>query len=318
MMYPLKMAPVFKRYLWGGDNLRALYNKQTPDGGAAESWEVSCHPNGRSAVANGVYAGRTLADVIQEHGAGILGQTVSVDEKFPLLLKLLDAGDRLSVQVHPSDDYAAAHENGEKGKTELWYILHCEPGARLVYGFRDGVTAEQYAKAAQGGGIEELLNFTEVQKGDVFFIPAGTVHAVGAGMIIAEIQQNSDTTYRVYDYNRVGADGVPRALHIDKALDVSSLSGASGNGKTAGDAVKEGENLRTRYIRCRYFTFEKLEVAEKSVEHTQGRMELLLFTEGGGEVGGERFSAGDAFVIPASLGEYEIKGRCTALKAYVE
>jgi mannose-6-phosphate isomerase len=259
----------------------------------------------------------TLCDVIKQEGSNILGDSISADEKFPLLLKILDAQDKLSVQVHPEDDYAMKNENGEKGKTEMWYVLDCKQGAQLVYGFKDGVTKEKFAEAIKNGNPEDILNFVDVEKGDVFFIPAGTVHAIGKGIIIAEIQQNSDTTYRVYDYNRVGADGKLRDLHIEKALDVSDISCSAGSEKTIGNSIYEGKNIRTYYIECKYFNFEKIDIVERSIEYNNNRMEILIFAEGQGEIEGESFKAGDSFVIPASLGQYEIKGKCTVLKSFV-
>ncbi|MDD3766760.1 MAG: class I mannose-6-phosphate isomerase [Eubacteriales bacterium] len=317
MMYPLKMQPTYKQYLWGGENLKKLYGKDTPQGNAAESWEVSCHPNGQSSVANGKYKGQTLAQVVSSMGEALLGKTISPAEKFPLLLKILDANDKLSVQVHPDDEYAMKNENGEKGKTEMWYVLDCKPGAQLVYGFKEGVTKEIFENAIKGGTLEEILNKVNVNKGDAFFIPAGTVHAIGEGIIIAEIQQNSDTTYRVYDYNRKDKDGNTRPLHIEKALDVSNFESSVGKEKAQGSEVLDGENIRTILASCRYFNFEKLEIKEKSIENTDGRMEIILVAEGSGKIAGESFKSADSFVIPAAMGEYAVEGKCTLLKSYI-
>ena len=312
------MEPVYKQYIWGGTNLKELYGKNTPGGNAAESWEVSCHPNGFSTVANGEYAGQTLAEAASALGKDLLGATISTDEKFPLLLKILDANDKLSVQVHPEDGYAMVHENGEKGKTEMWYVMECKPGAKLVYGFKDDITPDAFKASIENNNLEYILNTVAVSKGDAFFIPAGTVHAIGEGIIIAEIQQNSDTTYRVYDYNRKDANGNGRELHIQKALDVSNTNGSRGNERAAGTEVKVGGNVRTLLASCKYFNFEKLEIEERSAECTNGRMEILIAADGDGTISGVEFKKGDSFVIPAALNEYVIEGQSIILKAYVD
>jgi len=302
-MYPLKMKPIFKDYLWGGTRLKEIYNKDIPFAIGAESWEASVHPNGLSVIANGELAGKPLADV--------------VGGDFPLLFKLIDARDNLSVQVHPNDDFAAKFENGSLGKTELWYVLEAEPGSQLVYGLKENVTKESFKSAIERGEVESQLQFVNVKKGDCFFIPAGLVHAIGAGILIAEIQQNSDTTYRVYDYKRVGADGKPRELHVDKSLEVIGFAG------NLGDSVeplvtKIDENIVTKYASCEYFTFEKIEV-KSSYDATVNNCEILFFADGEGEISGgeivEKFSKGDTFVIPREVGNYEIRGNCVILKS---
>lgn len=322
MLYPLVMSPVFKQYLWGGEHLKQLYKKQIPGFPTAESWEVACHKNGASTVANGPYQGMPLPEVIETLGSRLLGDNIKKEEKFPLLLKVLDAQDKLSVQVHPEDSYAKAHENGELGKTEMWYVLSAQPGASLIYGFKEGVTKESFAQAIQQGTLEEILNFVPVSEGDVFYIPAGTVHGIGAGIIIAEMQQNSDTTYRVYDYNRKGADGKLRELHVEKALAVSNISCMTGKEKTAGLTVEDGENATTYLVCCPYFAFEKLEIAHEMVQNTNGnRMHILFVAQGSGKVsyqgGSVPFQPGQSMLIPAELGQYTIEGRSVVLKSYV-
>ena len=320
-MYPIKTTPVYKQYIWGGENLKKLYNKDIPGYPTAESWEVGCHPNGMSLVANGEYKGMTVADVIKKEGSKILGDNISVDEKFPLLLKVLDAEGNLSVQVHPEDEYANIHENGEKGKTEMWYVLSAKEGASLVYGFKEGVTKEIYEKSIADGTLENILNYVDVKAGDVFFIPAGTVHAIGAGIIIAEMQQNSDTTYRVYDYNRVGADGKKRELHIEKALDVSDISCVTGKEKAPGLTVEIEGGTDTYYVACKYFAFDELNIKSSVKINTNNRMHILFVSKGEGEIkyngGTESINAGQSLVIPADLGEYAIIGECTVLKSFV-
>jgi mannose-6-phosphate isomerase len=216
LIYPMTFDPVFKDYPWGGRNLQTVLRRDLPEGIVAESWDVAAHPNGSSTVNNGPLAGKTLPEVLEllgedlvgEHSAGALAQG-----RFPLLVKVLDGNRWLSIQVHPNDAYGLEHE-GEWGKTEMWVVLHAEPGAELIYGFKRGVTKEQYAGALGSEASADLLHRVEVKTGDVIFVPAGAVHALGPGIIVTEIQQNSDTTYRIYDWGR------PRPLHMEQALDV--------------------------------------------------------------------------------------------------
>ena len=217
-IYPLAFEPVFKDYIWGGRNLETKLGRALPPGTVAESWEVAAHPNGQTKVAAGPLSGYTLAALQARLGERLLGQAADT-ANFPLLIKLLDANRWLSVQVHPDDAYAREHA-GELGKTELWIILHAEPGAEVIYGLKDGVTREQFAQAAANGAIEHMLHRVSIRSGDAVYVPAGTVHALGPGAIVAEIQQNSDTTYRLYDWGRSGADGQSRPLHVQQALDV--------------------------------------------------------------------------------------------------
>jgi len=223
MIYPLTFEPVFRDYVWGGRNLEALFGRQLPPGIVAESWEISGHPSSPTRVDGGYWRGRALPDVQAALGANLVGSrgaAMLARGRFPLLVKLLDANQDLSVQVHPDDTFAALHEHGELGKTEMWYVLHARPGAELIYGLRRGATPASLRQAIEGQALESELHRVPVHSGDAIFIPAGTVHALLAGIVVAEIQQNSDTTYRLYDWGRLGADGRPRPLHIDKGLRV--------------------------------------------------------------------------------------------------
>jgi len=323
-MYPLLFNPVYKERIWGGRKLQQKFGRKLPDGKIGESWDIACHPNGMSVINNGIYKGRTLSEIIEERGADILGAVADKEEvaRFPLLIKILDASDVLSVQVHPNDQYAAVNENGEFGKSEMWYILDAEPGAVLYYGIRAGTTREDFKKAIIEGRLESYLERLEVKKGDVIYIPAGMVHAIGAGIMICEIQQNSDTTYRVYDWNRKGADGKPRELHIEKALDVIDFDGKYPREKVKGLALYEQGGRRTFYVACEHFAMEKLEINGSMDENTDGnKFFTLTAVEGMGEIcysgGSQFFSAGDSILIPAALGSYSIVGNCTVLKAYV-
>lgn len=209
-MYPLLLKPAVKDYIWGGQRLKTLYKIETDLEIAAEAWVLSCHPNGHSTVQNGKMAGMTLSDAL-----------TAWEQPLPeILVKLIDARDKLSLQVHPDDAYAKAHHNS-LGKTEMWYVLDAEPGATLICGFEREITTEEFAAHIAAGTPEQVVCHVPVAPGDVLFIAPGTVHAIGAGILLAEVQQNSDVTYRVWDWGRVGADGKPRALHVKEALDVS-------------------------------------------------------------------------------------------------
>jgi mannose-6-phosphate isomerase len=222
MRYPLKLTPAFKDYLWGGTRLAEEYGKHTPLRPVAEAWELSCHPDGLSVVANGALAGQTLADVLATHPAWS-GETIPGDgfpRNFPILIKLIDAAAELSLQVHPDDDFAHRVE-GQQGKNEMWYIIDREPGAKIILGFREPVSPEKFRASIADNTILNLVNAIEVEPGDCYCIPAGMLHAIGGGILVAEVQQSSNITYRVYDYDRKGADGKPRPLHIEKAIAVT-------------------------------------------------------------------------------------------------
>lgn len=210
----LKLKAPCKDYIWGGNRLREEYGKELDSDKIAESWELSCHKDGQSMIVGGEFDGKTLSDYIEAKGkSAVLGKNCDRFEYFPVLIKLIDAKDNLSVQVHPSNDYALRVE-GEYGKTEMWYIVDCDPGAELLYGFKHEISKEEFAERIANNTLLEVTNNVPVHKGDVFFIESGTLHAIGKGILIAEIQQNSNTTYRIYDYGRVGKDGKPRELHV--------------------------------------------------------------------------------------------------------
>lgn len=228
MYYPFKFREVYKNYIWGGRNLELL-GKVLPEGRVSESWEASCHEDGLSVIDNGEFSGKTLYEVIQEKGAEILGEDIYItyEDRFPILIKFIDANDKLSVQVHPNDEYAKKYENNSLGKNEMWYIIAAKPGSKLICGLRDSVDKEKFKKACDEERVEECLNYIEVTKGDIINIPSGTVHAIGEGLLIAEIQQSSNVTYRIYDYNRRDDNGNKRELHLNKALEVINFSKTS-------------------------------------------------------------------------------------------
>ena len=259
---PFLLSPAAKDYIWGGTRLREEYNKNIEITPLAETWECSTHPDGPSVVRSGAFAGEKLGDVFRVHPE-FIGTHPRVTEAggLPVLIKFIDAARDLSVQVHPSDAYARTHEHGQLGKTEMWYVLEAAPGASLVYGFRQDLSREQLAAALADGTVEKYLQKVEIHRGDVFLIEAGTVHAIGAGAMIVEIQESSNLTYRMYDYHRLGKDGKPRELHIEKALDVVDL-----RKKPLPEPQKrvseQHEGYRVELLeQCKYFRTERIQLA---------------------------------------------------------
>jgi len=320
MLYPLKFKPLYKDYIWGGRNLASLGKVLPPEGIVAESWEISCHRNGSSIVANGAYEGTSLPELINSLGRAVIGTDLPQKDvdKFPLLIKFIDAQNNLSVQVHPDDAYANANENGEYGKNEMWYIVSAKPGAKLVYDVVPGTTREKFAAAIADNTVESCLQTIEVSAGDVINIPAGIVHAIGKGIILAEVQQNSDTTYRVYDYGRKG-----RELHIQKALDVIDFDSAGRRAKCRGLEVSLGSGCTKRIVVAnRYFCTEVYNIKGSVRENADGRKFCIyIFTEGNGAIfrDEERLPvrAGESVLIPAAMGEYNLQGDFTVLKTYI-
>lgn len=306
----LKLKPSFKDYLWGGHRLVEDYQKEYTGEILAESWELSCHPDGPSFIANGAYAGKTLREYIETEGKGVLGTNCERFEDFPILAKFIDARDNLSIQVHPDDTYALKNE-GQYGKTEMWYVMDCEPGAYLYYGFNREVSEAEFAERIENETLEEVLNKVEVHKGDVLFINARTLHAICKGILIAEIQQNSNLTYRIYDYGRVGADGKKRELHIEKALKVTDRF-----------PVVKNTDAYPHVADCEYFTVDKISLDGTLMNSVKGTINKtsfasILFMEGEGTItcGQEEltYRKGDSFFLTADSGDYEIGGTCEAL-----
>lgn len=308
---PIKLTPVIKDYLWGGTKLITEFNKKTELEKAAESWELSTHPDGESVVATGVYKGLTLSEYIKRNGEECIGKRAAKFDFFPILIKLIDAKDSLSIQVHPDDEYALRVE-GEYGKTEMWYIVDCEPDAYLYYGLNRTVTKDEFRKRIEDNTLLEVLNKVPVHKGDVFFIPAGTIHSICSGILICEIQQNSNTTYRVYDYDRRGKDGKPRELHIEKAVEVSDLCPAPPQKKYDGNKLAE----------CKYFTVEKLSChGSLEIKTDTGSFRCLTVLEGSGTLESDgasmSISKGESIFIPAREGKIVLNGEADAVLSYV-
>lgn len=285
---PFLLSPVGKDYLWGGNRLKTDFNKNIDLNPLAETWECSTHPDGPSIVASGVYAGKNLTQVLIEHPEYMgINNLEKVD--LPVLIKFIDAKKDLSVQVHPSDEYAMKYENGMLGKTEMWYVLDATEEANLVYGFNKDVDEKELRIALEKGELEKYLNVVSIKKGDVLFIPSGQVHAIGAGALIAEIQQNSNLTYRLYDYNRRDKDGNLRELHIDKALAVSNMK-ASTKPEFQATKVRSTEEYDIDLIsKCKYFQVDKISIHtndSKMIEYCTGKesFEVLLCIEGQGSI----------------------------------
>lgn len=310
---PIKLRPACKDYLWGGNKLRERYGKQSEQAVIAESWELSCHPDGPSVVASGPYSGATLPEYLSR--PGLLGRDCERFEAFPILIKLIDAAGDLSVQVHPDNAYARRVE-GSYGKTEMWVVLECEPGAALYHGFCRDVTREEVADAIRQNTITQLLRRVPVSPGQVFFIEAGTVHAIGAGITLAEIQQNSNTTYRVYDYGRRDKAGNLRELHIEKALEVMTLTPPA---EQAQHPYQQRAGYRRRLLAaCDYFTVYELQLAGQALLSAGPESFVsLLCVEGEGTLcsPGQAlpFGKGDSLFIPAGLGEYQLAGQARVL-----
>ncbi|MBQ2757579.1 MAG: class I mannose-6-phosphate isomerase [Clostridia bacterium] len=302
---PVKLTPAFQDYLWGGERLKTDFNKKTDLTPLAESWELSAHKAGESTVTEGPYQGLPLTAYLEKIGKAALGTNAARFDYFPVLIKFIDAKQNLSVQVHPNDAFALENE-GEYGKTEMWYVLDCEEGAALYCGFAKDVTKEEYASAIASNTLTDILNRVPVSRGDVFFIPAGTVHAIGAGIVICEIQQNSNTTYRVYDYGRRDKDGNTRPLHVEKALAVSNLEKAPAHHKTP-----NGDNVLL--ADCPYFNVRRLVLhGMRVLPVTTDTFISLTITDGQGTLIGKHgvlsFTKGDSLFIPAQNEEFTLNG----------
>jgi len=308
-MYPMKLQPAFKDYLWGGNKMKQLYNKQNNLSVTAESWELSCHPDGGSRIANGDYADMLLEDVLAQHPEYV-ADSFTAQHTFPILIKLIDAAQDLSVQVHPSDDTADS-ARGEQGKAEMWYVVQCEPQSYIYYGLNQEVSSERLKRRAEDGSICKVLNKVPVHQGDIFFIHPGTIHALGKGIIIAEIQQNSNTTFRVFDYCRKDAQGNQRPLHVDRASQVINYQ------PVVPDQAGENNQMHTdgydyaRIFSCEYFKVSRVRCRTSiSLNCTEESFHSVLIINGTGilHYGDITYvlHSGDSYYIPADAGVYTI------------
>lgn len=317
----LKMEPAFKDNLWGGTKLRSLYGKKCDYDVIAESWELSTHKAGQSIIAEGSFRGMLLGEYIENHGKEILGWKCEPFERFPLLIKFIDARDDLSIQVHPDDEYALREEN-EYGKNEMWYIMDCEPGAYLYYGFNREVTPDEVRRRIEDCTLPEVLNKVPVKKGQTIFVKAGTVHAIGKGILICEIQQSSNVTYRLYDYGRRDKYGRLRDLHVEKALDVIDFTPVSERNIEEDVIVSEvaaaSENNASILGECKYFSVIKYEIDDcETLLVDESSFQSMVFIEGEGTISCEdktcSFKPADTFFVPAGRKKVQINGRCTVL-----
>ncbi len=315
--YFLKMKPEFRDYLWGGRKLEALLGKALPETGVwAESWEIVDHPEHQSVVQNGEFAGLSLSQISASHRQWLLGD--NGPSRLPLLLKYLDCQRVLSVQVHPDDTYALRMSPPDLGKTEAWYIVEAEPGAVLYAGLNEGTTSDQLKEAIAAGTVEACLHRIEPKRGDCVFIPAGTVHALGAGLVVAEIQQASNTTFRLFDWNRVDANGKSRPLHIEQSLDVIDFRSGPRQLQSPTPTDQAG---RERLVQCDKFTFDR--ITGCTAIAGDGLLHLLTAPYGGVELscGPEHMNLeiGQSTLVPAAMGTVvaNVQAGCVALDMYV-
>ena len=310
MSYPIKLQPVFKEIVWGGNRLKNDYGFKSDLNNIAEAWMLCARNDGDNVVVNGEFEGKSFTELVKEHKE-LLGSKGEKYEEFPLLIKFIDAKSDLSVQVHPDDEYAKKYENSY-GKTEAWYILDCDEGAQLIYGFNKELTRDEFKKSIEDNTFLDYVNKVNVKKGDVFFIEAGTLHAIGGGILLAEVQQNCNTTYRVYDYGRL-VDGKPRELHVEKALDVTDTVPPTRSGDADGEKVALDGAVSQGLCSCEFFKMSTLDVDGTYTFNVDNESFVsLLVTKGEGtvECGGTvvEIASGDSIFIPANAGETVLKG----------
>jgi len=288
-----KTIPAFKDYIWGGSKLKTSFGKETDLSRVAESWELAAHKDGTSGFAGENF---DLADLFQNQ-RDLIGKKADKFERFPMIIKLIDARDNLSVQVHPSDEYALKNENSY-GKTEMWYVAEAEEGAGLYVGFKRDVSQEEFRTLIAENRLQEVLNFIPVKPGEWYFIEAGTVHAIGKGVVIAEIQQNSNLTYRLYDYGRVGADGKPRELHVEKGVKVSRLT-----------AYRPDKRTSCEYFSCEKTAFE----GETTLVADEDSFVAVVILDGSFTCEGNLYKKGDTLFAPAGYGAFLCNGKASAI-----
>lgn len=305
------LNPVFKQMIWGGERLGTDWPYEIPGPGTGECWAVSAHPNGDCTVREGKYAGKTLSELWEEEPT-LFGNTKL--DRFPLLTKIIDAKSDLSIQVHPDDDYANEHENGSLGKTECWYILDCEENATLVIG-HNAKDKEELAAMIKGGRWGEFIREIPVKKGDFIQIDPGTVHAIKGGIMLLETQQNSDITYRVYDYDRL-SNGKPRQLHVEQSIDVITVPAKATEVcvKAAADLPKDQKNI---LIAGEYYKVWKLDVVNLLIFEQEYPFLIMSVISGEGLINGEMIQKGDHFILPCGYGRVELQGTMEIISASI-
>ena len=322
-MYPLKFEPILKTIVWGGEKIAPYKGIETTQSHIGESWELSGVAGNESIVSEGPLKGRSIASLVKEYKGELVGKHVyeNTADEFPLLIKFIDAQKDLSIQVHPNDELAAERHNGSKGKTEMWYVVAADPGAHLLAGLKEKITPEEYAAKVADGSITDVLARYDVQPGDVFFLPAGRIHAICSGCFIAEIQQTSDITYRIFDYNRPGLDGKPRQLHTEQAKDAIDYT-VYPDYRTE---YSPEENEEVELVNCRYFTTSVYDLSlpfAKDLSSIDSFMVVMCLSgEGSMEVDGEAVSLhqGETVLIPASADDvcFIPEGSMKLLTSYI-
>jgi len=314
--YPIKFEPIFKEKVWGGQNLKTLFGKNLPaKKRIGESWEISSFGQDISRVADGPYKGQLFSDLIRKFGKPFVGYDIyqRFGDKFPLLYKLIDAHEPFSVQVHPSDAFAVEFEDGSWGKTEMWYVVQASPDARIFSGLKEWVDEEAFTRAIQDGSVEKCLQEAEIKAGDAFYIPAGRVHGTKGSLVFFEIQENSDLSYRIYDWGRAGSDAKKRELHVDKALSVVNYDDFEET--ILNPIVVESGDVEDRLlVACDHFTVEKLLIRTTYRSKCEGEKFFVLFvlTGGGRLLYGKDLAAsvtlspGEFVYLPAGLGNYKV------------
>ena len=317
-LYPLQFQPILKDRIWGGTKLNTYLNKPITSEITGESWEISTVENDVSVIANGFFKGKSLNEIILEFPKEVLGTKVyeQFGKQFPLLFKYLDAREDLSIQVHPNDELAAKRHNSF-GKTEMWYVMQADDNARLIVGFKEKSSKEAYQKSLENKTIIDILDTKKVKKGDVFFLETGTVHSIGAGTVIAEIQQTSDITYRLYDFDRVDVKGNKRELHIDLALDAINY-----NVVEAQKDYSRVKNSSNEMVNCPYFTTNFIPLDGKiEVEKDKKSFTVYMCVEGNFEIENKgesyNYKTGDSVLIPAEMASFEINGKASLLEIYI-
>ncbi len=312
-----KMEPTFKDYLWGGTRLREIFNKKTSDDITAESWELSAHSDGSSRIVGGEYGGITFKEFIDKYKDDVCGWKSDIFDRFPILIKFIDATNPLSIQIHPEDDYAFVNE-GEFGKNEVWYILDCDENAYLYLGLNKDSSKEEIRRKVENKTITDILNKVYVKPGDVLFVPAGTIHAIGRGILICEIQQNSNSTYRLYDYDRRDKNGKPRELHMDKAMDVVNTNRFVINTQGVGETIKYARSEQRLLCECKYFEVKYYDIPKHEIIMVDdSSFKSIVVIEGSCKItcGDEEETAnnGDTFFIAAGRKRVHINGQCKLL-----